>query len=371
MDWFELEYRVQMNERSSQFAWLDWLRFGAAFIVLLTHARGFAFVEYSALPASDKTPLNFLWFAVTRLGHEAVIVFFVLSGFLVGGRALERVRLNSFKWKDYFTDRAARIMTPLVPAIVFSIAVAFFIGDPVGGVDAVGNFLSLQGLLVPALPINPPLWSLSYEVWFYILCGGVCVAAMRNGAAPVAKLVVIFSFLVFLKFNTTYLFCWLIGALAYGDLKVRGSRLYIFLGCLICAFGVGGSQFTGGTHSGVVLPWLTEFINPDIADFILAAGIALVVRNSCSVHTPSLVASLFDRVGFQLAGFSYTLYLVHYPVMVLWRHFGLIRAPAVTAQAIAIYGALILFSMLMSYMFYYLFERNTYLVKRWIRARLG
>src|SRR5215813_13613142 len=65
---------------------LDLLRGWAALIVLLVHVRGASFVEFGSLPPDQKTILVVVLFGLTRIGHEAVLIFFVLSGFLVGGK---------------------------------------------------------------------------------------------------------------------------------------------------------------------------------------------------------------------------------------------------------------------------------------------
>src|SRR5690348_12598197 len=77
--------------------WLDWLRFGAAFVVVMCHARGSNWVSWGKLAQSHQTRLSAVCFAVTRPGLEAVVVFFALSGFLVGGRLIER-------WRDSRLD---------------------------------------------------------------------------------------------------------------------------------------------------------------------------------------------------------------------------------------------------------------------------
>jgi len=86
-------------------------------MVLLVHARGSAFVEYSALPGPQKNIIVASLFAFTRLGREAVLLFFVLSGFLVGGRLIDRVVRDDFRVVDYALDRLTRILLPLVPAL--------------------------------------------------------------------------------------------------------------------------------------------------------------------------------------------------------------------------------------------------------------
>ena len=67
------------------FYWLDAIRFIAAFMVLFSHSRNDFFLAYGDLPVEDKGLGTFIFYTLGRLGHEAVIVFFVLSGFLVGG----------------------------------------------------------------------------------------------------------------------------------------------------------------------------------------------------------------------------------------------------------------------------------------------
>lgn len=65
---------------------LDALRGIAAVGVCLNHVRDIFFRDYSQL--SHHNPLLALAYLATGLGHQWVIIFFVLSGYLVGGSAL-------------------------------------------------------------------------------------------------------------------------------------------------------------------------------------------------------------------------------------------------------------------------------------------
>ena len=82
----------QKHKGQSQMIGLDLMRGTAALTVLVAHLRGNSFVEYGALPVAQHGTLTALFFFVTRVAYEAVIVFFVLSGFLVGGQVLTRLR---------------------------------------------------------------------------------------------------------------------------------------------------------------------------------------------------------------------------------------------------------------------------------------
>ena len=85
-------------------AWLDALRFIAAFLVLFCHSRNDFFLKYNYLPVDQQGIGAFVFYTLGRLGPEAVIVFFVLSGFLVGGKGLERIINGSFKLRGYVVD---------------------------------------------------------------------------------------------------------------------------------------------------------------------------------------------------------------------------------------------------------------------------
>ena len=98
--------------KNKHFYWLDALRFIAAFTVLFSHSRNDFFLMYGDLPANQQGILTFIFYTLGRLGHEAVITFFVLSGFLVGGRGIERIIQGKFYIKSYAIDRFCRIYPP-------------------------------------------------------------------------------------------------------------------------------------------------------------------------------------------------------------------------------------------------------------------
>ena len=149
------------------FYWLDLLRFIAALIVVICHFRGAFFVEYSLLPKEQQGVGSLIFYFLTRLGHESVLIFFVLSGFLVGGKAFERMNAGNFQVGSYCIDRFTRIMLPLIASLLLYIPVTLFIGKNIDWISWFGSLLSLQGILTT--PCIEPLWSLAYEVWFYII----------------------------------------------------------------------------------------------------------------------------------------------------------------------------------------------------------
>lgn len=111
-----------------------------------------------------------------RFGPEAVIVFFVLSGFVIK-YTYERSKDKSFGY--YFIRRFIRLYIPLI--LVFIMAYLIRCYEAGGWANPelkilLGNLFMLQDVIsqkpnvvVPSYLGNGVLWSLSYEWWFYML----------------------------------------------------------------------------------------------------------------------------------------------------------------------------------------------------------
>lgn len=233
--------------------------------------------------------------------------------------------------------------------------------------QVVGNLLSLQGIFVSPPQVNAPLWSLSYEAWFYILAGGIGAVAAQRSSTTLAKIIVVLSLAVFLKLSVIYLFCWLLGALAYHSPLQRLSPIQTALALIVTSAGIVGSQLTSGSLSLAIPEWLTSHLDRNFMEFLLAAGIALLVRNLCTISENSHSMSLFGRTGSWLASFSYTLYLTHYPVLFLFKEIGITRQSEITVVSLGYWGLLVVCCLIVSYGFFWLFESRTANVRHWLR----
>jgi len=65
---------------------LDLLRALAAILVMVGHVRGLFFVDFGRVEEPGLV-IQAIYFA-TSLGHEAVMIFFVLSGYFIAGNVL-------------------------------------------------------------------------------------------------------------------------------------------------------------------------------------------------------------------------------------------------------------------------------------------
>lgn len=145
---------------------LEALRGFAAFYVLLHHA----------VPAKSVNLFGYNFGFIFRFGQEAVILFFLLSGFVINySHSLSKDK----SFKTYFSKRFFRIYIPLFFIFTASyILAAYNAGSFIDPrfKELILNFLMLQdwdavkpNVIVQPYMENTPLWSLSYEWWFYML----------------------------------------------------------------------------------------------------------------------------------------------------------------------------------------------------------
>ncbi|HMK90049.1 MAG TPA: acyltransferase family protein [Methylocystis sp.] len=168
-----------MNPQLSNFIALA--RWVAAAMVLLGHVG--AMIQVPDIMVAPHGPLVYAWWFLTAFSHQAVLIFFVISGFLVGGDVLrKRARAEPFL-RDYMINRFARIYIVMVPALAWG-----FLLDSLGrrifphsgiydapffeGVfnleNILGALLQQQTIWTPQAGTNGPLWSLACEIWYYV-----------------------------------------------------------------------------------------------------------------------------------------------------------------------------------------------------------
>ena len=315
----QLPARHSPADAKGHLYWLDWLRFTAAFMVVAIHSRGGTWVEWGRLAGASQTKLAALFFAVTRAGTECVLVFFVLSGFLVGGKMIERLEAGRFSLRDYAIDRVSRIWVPLVPALIWSAIVAYWVGKPVSWVGFGGNLLGLQVVLFRNFAENIPLWSLAYEIWFYFLAGSAAVWLLAGTRGRIgATIGLALSFAVFTRLGAEFLFAWMLGAMTYWLCSRPRQVLLAIAGVGLMGSGYLCSQLRSATVSVDTSSWVRYAPPAGVATLILSLGLALVLPYLTRLKPKSRLGNSLNALGGKLAAFSYTLYLTHYPALYIW-----------------------------------------------------
>jgi len=354
--------------KKNHFYWLDWMRFIAAFMVVVCHARGYNWVEWGGLPKVDQTPIIKLFFAATRAGREWVVIFFVLSGFLVGGGVISRCLSGTFNLRLFVIDRFSRIWVPLVPSLFLTLGVALYCGLPHSSIDLLGNLFALQGVCFKNFGHNEPLWSLSYEVWFYVLIGAIGVILSRElQGRVVAVFVILISCIVFTRLSPDFLYCWLLGAFCFFLISERKRPGLVVISIIIAVFGALISQLQSDTLSVSKSHLIDALPGRNVACLIESTGIGILIASICRQQPSSDLWIKLDRFGTSMAAFSYTLYLTHYPILGLWEHFIPQRSPNFNLLSFVIFVAKICSCLLVGWLLYLPFEAKTPSVRAWMK----
>lgn len=308
---------------------LDVLRGYSALAVLLAHIN-----QWFVLPLTGiETASRYFWNAIS---HYAVIVFFVISGYVITYSLLQNQRkngqINNF---SFLRSRALRILPPFIAALIFSILVAlgiqYFQLHGATGFKTPADLwvardnvvLNLRDILATAflsngvipgtaaIITNGALWSLSYEVWMYgiaLLCAQACDC--RHGCRWLAILALV-GFALLLWDNRLFLeyaVYWAFGGalLLYSALQAQWRFFPLILG-LVALPGlitciVSPMRLLPLNHGALSLP-----IN--LFALTLMTGVFWLQQN--------WKLGPIDRLGIFLSHFSYTLYIIHFPILLL------------------------------------------------------
>jgi peptidoglycan/LPS O-acetylase OafA/YrhL len=287
--------------------YLDAVRFGAAFTVLLSHY------------GTGRISGGALWY-VANYGRAAVLVFFVLSGFVIAW--VTEAREGNLE--DYALSRLARLYSVIIPTFLLTAML-----------DCAGKTLSprsygpewrhatahplLDYLLsaaflgeswnARALPgFNVPYWSLNYEAWYYALFGIAVFLRGRARAASLAAVALIAGPKILLLLPV-----WLMGVAAWRWRSSFPGRFAWLLVCLSLTILI-GLEALGGER----LFWhpAGQWLPPGYSayDYVIGMLVALSILGLANLRLP-VPGARVERVVRWLAGTSFGLYSFHYPLL--------------------------------------------------------
>jgi len=218
--------------------------------------------------------------------------------------------------------------------------------------ELAGNMIGLNEILVPSLTADAVLWSLAYEIWFYVLAGTVGYIISRGpNIASLAVLAICVA--VFSVMQVENLLFWLLGAMASLAKDIRFKPVLLVIG--ICLVAIGTTSFALSSDSVSIVP--VTFMPPVVAVFLLCLGIAMTLPFLASTPVNRSLSGI-RRFSVAISSFSYTVYLFHRPVdAVLGAVFG--RADFISIQTLSVYLLRIVICLAAAVFFYWCFERNT------------
>lgn len=330
------------------------------------HLRAAVFHGY--LEVSNPSSLDKIFYFTTGLGHQAVMIFFVLSGFLIGGSIINSK--DGFSLKIYFINRIARLWTVLLPALIFTAIMDYWFYDelialsPFGNQSLstadrysaslysfFGNLLFLQNILVPVFGTNGPLWSLSNELWYYVMFPLLFLGWFKLSRGGVYYLLVGLIILCWLPFELTKLFpVWLIGVFVYcnyGKYRITFPGFLCSVILFLAVLTLSRFKLVGGVFS----------------DYMVGVATGALILSSSVVEQYLLRGGLFRHFIVWLSSISYTLYLFHFPVIVAFVSIMDGKTFPPGQMGYAVYAGISFFVIIFSWVVWLMFERNTNAVK--------
>jgi peptidoglycan/LPS O-acetylase OafA/YrhL len=307
--------------------YLDALRVFAAFVVFASH---FAYERISGGAH--------LWIRELNLGSDAVVLFFVLSGFIIDFAADTKDRsLGAFAF-----SRATRVYSVAVPALLVTFLLDYvgshlrpsdyagfwYEGDrwPLRAVSAL-TFTNELWFVHLRPGTNGPYWSLTYEVWYYAVFaalrfrsrGPVFAALLALIAGPKPLLLApAFALGVWVRRRT----------LRETTSSSRATPFFVFgtplLYCLLLALQAplvlrAGTAAVLGPATVARLGFSDEFLWNDLIAGLVAMHLlgvhSWVTRASGPSKLEGLATGKAGALVHWLAAGTFSLYLVHYPAL--------------------------------------------------------
>lgn len=331
---------ISPSERrpASRLAALDGLRGVACLVVLAHHALLTVpvFAAASSDPVASRaratplelaltwSPLHLLW-----EGTGAVWVFFVLSGYVLVRQVREPA---SFDWLAYYPQRLARLYLPVFGAVALAALLIALFGEADHGAAASAwmqrrtEDVTVRGVVADSTLLGgagftvSPLWSLQWEVWFSLLLPLFVLAVRPRQAArrplwigltmPLAVLAIVGLG------GLEYLAVFLVGAVlaaAHESIERlvaritcrRSATAILWTGCALWVVIMLPARWTLSGIS-VVPAWTHQLLS------VSAAAVVVVM----ALHCRTAVRLLTVRVLLWCGAISFSLYLVHEPIVV-------------------------------------------------------
>jgi len=303
---------------------LDVVRGVAALLVVLGHSRDIS-ARVSGLNHTGDSFFEMLLLVPSSFAVEAVAVFFVLSGYLVGGQVIRQNREGRFCWGEFLIKRLSRLWAVLIPGLFITYIAwlamthlspqSYTLATSSTLPSALCNVLFLQESWCDSYLINSSLWSLSYEFWFYIIFTSLITAlyAMFSQSWTSVILNILVVFLSVAIFGTQVLLlipAWLLGV---------GISLVVEKPNLI-RDKIRSNAYTWLVSSLVLLIFsflLSNYLHLDRTMLTLTVSIpsALVILSITQIdHEIPLLRRPID-IGANLGKWSFSIYVFHLPIV--------------------------------------------------------
>jgi peptidoglycan/LPS O-acetylase OafA/YrhL len=347
-----------------RFRSLDAFRGLAALVVVVHHA-------ILSLPDGLRSQLSSIELPFAMGGRFAVMLFFVLSGFVL---SLPYFAGKNLPYGAYLVRRFSRLYPPFAFAVLISALLCWLLGGPV--IPIASSWLNdpwskppTAGIVIShllmtgigarqSISLDGPIWSLIIEMRVSLIFPLLVLYIRRFGLAGVA-VALVFAFVcaksqTALGENTAGL----VGDSLAGTLLLTGRYIVMFLlGVMLAArldrvrkmFLRAPPMLHAMIFGGMVCIWMvlayTKAMEPHRGYVDVFSGVFTLYLIVSCVAFPKVSAMLSGRVCLWLGDISYSLYLIHLPVLMsmfylLYGHVSLIWIVALSFPAMLIAGHL-------------------------------
>ncbi len=294
---------------------LNLVRWVAALVVVIGHADMYLGLFGGGNPAQ--------WSAFGYLGvhaHAAVIVFFVLSGYVVAYATDLKSSLSNYGFRGYFLDRWSRIYSVLLVAVGYTLALDYvggmlspdydnpaFIPQDGFAIRLIANLFSIQGVWGYRIQLgsNPALWSVGYEFIYYLLFGVLYFRAQIFRRAWIGVLIVVLVLGLIGWEMTAYFGIWLTGVAAYHASHSRRVKQHPISAWLVIAMLIVANHLL--VYSNIL--GAIEVLR----DFAFAVVIAVLLSLEVKQIAPFFQQG--RQINTYMADFSYSIYAFHTPIV--------------------------------------------------------
>lgn len=332
------------------------------------------------------------------IGSFGVVIFFILSGFLIHFTTLSAYHRGIFSLHYYFSRRFFRIFTLYIPMLIICFAIdnvvsaygfsrpekviqnstiqnllgSFFMLQQNVFSEVASQLLGFEGFRLKPYGSARPFWTVAVEWWIYVFYGFMfaliychqklpSLFSLRGFLFCFAAITVLFNAVSGIGHNLSII--WIFGALVghylyFSGFSVRKEYLraiYFTMAILSLLF------FSRIVHM-MLSPLYLVPIPYDLDGALLCVsffGLFLIIPRS------PFDGGILGRLSKFMGEISYSLYLIHYTILSLLYGLGWFASFSIETFIVAFIGCNLLASAL-----YYLIDKHHHFVWKWYWSRV-
>lgn len=297
-----------------------------------------------------------------------------------------------FSWRNYLTARITRLWVVLIPCLLITWAVGLIVehyasgalsganfyiwhsGPKMGEYSAdfstfLANMFFMQTITSPMFGLNGPLWSLANEFWYYMLFPLLSIAIGLVDTRKVSFRALAFIFALIIAWclpkDILYGFMvWIMGVVVYllqlknKSLRPITGRIFLITGVFLFGLSLGYSKSTSLIQMVSIEP-----------DFAVGFSFAFLCLALTYQTFPEVRWPRFTNFSLHISEVSYSLYLSHFPIVLL------IASTIYQSRKLVLDGLVfiqfigwVLVLMMLGSMVWWLFESRTAFVRNKVAA---